>query len=406
MSQTLPALRRDLDFMPSPDERHPGLLIRDSFRYSDSVIIVPPPLVPFLAYFDGEQPESELRAALVEATGQFEVTPVIDNLKAALRQAGFLEDETFAALREARHKEFAEAPVRVPSHAGPGGYPEERIELDAMMEEYFSGAEPAAPDALCGIAAPHVSPFGGWECYRDAYAALTPVLADRTFVLLGTSHYGEPGRFGLTRKPFVTPYGQTETALELIGELESRGGRAVKMEDYCHAVEHSIEFQVIFLQRVFGPRVRILPVLCGAFAASVYGPQPTPEHDEHVKQFLDVLGEVNAREGKKLFWVLGVDMAHMGRRYGDQHPYEAERDLALAVRERDQQRIEHLSRGDAETYWELVREREDDLKWCGSAPFYTFLRAVPQARGTLKRYQQWNIDDQSIVSFAGMTFRA
>ena len=30
------------------------------------------------------------------------------------------------------------------------------------------------------------------------------------------------------------------------------------MEDYCHAVEHSIEFQVVMLQHIYGPKVRIL----------------------------------------------------------------------------------------------------------------------------------------------------
>jgi hypothetical protein len=37
---------------------------------------------------------------------------------------------------------------------------------------------------------------------------------------------------------------------------------------------------------------------------------------------------------------------------------------------------------------------------------YTFLKAVPEARGELLRYQQWNIDDQSVVSFAGMRFHS
>ena len=36
------------------------------------------------------------------------------------------------------------------------------------------------------------------------------------------------------------------------------------MEDYCHAVEHSIEFLVVFLQHLFGSDIRILPVLCGS----------------------------------------------------------------------------------------------------------------------------------------------
>ena len=56
-------------------------------------------------------------------------------------------------------------------------------------------------------------------------------------------------------------------------------------------------------------------------------------------------------------------------------------------------------------FWDLVQERHDDLKWCGSSPFYTFLKTAPEGRGELLNYEQWNIDDRSVVSFAGMAFR-
>jgi len=46
----------------------------------------------------------------------------------------------------------------------------------------------------------------------------------------------------------------------------------------------------------------------------------------------------------------------------------------------------------------------DDLKWCGSSPIYTFLRAVPEARGRRLSYEQWNIDDASVVSFGALAF--
>ena len=62
----------------------------------------------------------------------------------------------------------------------------------------------------------------------------------------------------------------------LVDELVARGGEAMVLEDYCHAVEHSIEFQVVFLQHVLGPDVRILPVLCGPFAGATRdGPRTT-----------------------------------------------------------------------------------------------------------------------------------
>ena len=65
-----------------------------------------------------------------------------------------------------------------------------------------------------------------------------------------------------------------------------------------------------------------------------------------------------------------------------------------------------MNASDSDGFWNLVQENRDDLKWCGSAPLYTFLKAVPERDGKLRRYQQWNIDEQSVVSFAAMTFHA
>jgi predicted class III extradiol MEMO1 family dioxygenase len=77
----------------------------------------------------------------------------------------------------------------------------------------------------------------------------------------------------------------------------------------------------------------------------------------------------------------------------------------LAVGGRDRQRMARVAEGDANGFWDLVQENHDDLKWCGSSPVYTFMKAMPNARGTVERYEQWNIDPQSVVSFAGMSFR-
>jgi AmmeMemoRadiSam system protein B len=258
-------------------------------------------------------------------------------------------------------------------------------------------------DRLVGVAAPHVSPEGGWRSYQAAYGPLKHVDKDRIFVILGTSHYGAPDRFGLTRKDFVTPWGTARTERRLVDELAARAPEGVMMEDYCHAVEHSIEFQVVFLQYLLGKDVRIVPILCGSFAASLYH-EGMPEDHAAVGRFLDSLAEISAREGNKLCWVLGVDMAHMGRRYGDPYRAIADQGQMAEVAARDQARIERINEGDAAGFWELVRENQDDLKWCGSAPFYTYLKAGPRGRGSLGRYEQWNIDEQSVVSFAGLRF--
>lgn len=393
----------ELDFRPSPVPERPGLLIRDLYQYSDSTLIVPPPLVACLECFDGEQTELELRKARVDATGDLDVGELQEHLISTLSAAGFLLDGTFERMREECERDFALAPERAASHAG-SAYPESEDELRGTLNNYLGRGTPHAPDGLVGIAAPHVSPFGGWECYKAGYDALSPEHAERTFVILGTSHYGEPDRFGLTRKPFVTPYGTALTDVALVDELERRAPKSIKMEDYCHSFEHSIEFQVIFLQHLFGARVRIVPVLCGSFARSIYR-GGMPEDNVDVAAFFDVFGDIAARESGRLLYVLGIDMAHMGRRYGDRFTALADHGEMSEVAERDHARIDRVNASDAGGFWSQVQQRQDDLKWCGSSPLYTFLKTVPGLRGQLHKYQQWNIDEQSVVSFAGMSFR-
>jgi len=406
----LARLRPTLDFMPSPIDDKPGLLIRDPFQFSQATLIIPPALIEFLEFYDGKRSALDLRAELVRVSGDLQTGQIEEQLTGALSHAGFLEDEHFESLRAAAEQAFAETPVRFAAHAG-SGYPDERGELTRTISSYLAGGEtPAATtpetktERVLAIAAPHVSPFGGIDAYRAAYSALGPADAERTFVVLGTSHYGHPDRLGLTRKPFETPFGSALTDVALVDKLATQLGDAAKMEDYCHAIEHSIEFQVVFLQHLFGPNIRILPILCGSYMSLYQG--GLPERTDAAQRIFGALGEMAAREGDRLLWVLGVDMAHMGRRYGDSMRAQAGRNEMQAVELRDRARIERMEAGDARGFWDLVRDNGDDLKWCGSSPIYTFLKAVPGARGKLRHYQQWNIDPESVVSFAGMSFHS
>jgi MEMO1 family protein len=395
----LPRMRPDLDIMLSPVTDRPGLLIRDRLRYSDTMLIIPPPLIPGLLLFDGRRTNLDLQTELARSLGNPEIGNAVEHLLQALSQAGFLEDETYAKLKQGRILAVTESPVRQAAHAG-SGYPGEIGPLRNLMQQYLEGAAPTRQGVM-GIAAPHASPQGGWQSYRAAYKELTPDLRDRTFVVLGTSHYGQPNKFGLTRKPFETPFGRTRIDQTLVAELEAQP--AALAEDYCHSIEHSIEFQVIFLQAIYGADVCILPLLCGSFGRSMQA-DGVPEDDEHVQRFLGALGEIAEREKERLFWVLGVDMAHMGQRFGDKCAARANQDEMNVVEERDKLRIERVNASDARGFWDLIKENQDDLKWCGSSPIYSFMKAVPKAQGTLHRYEQWNIDENSVVTFAGISF--
>jgi AmmeMemoRadiSam system protein B len=408
MAAPLPRLRADLDLMPSPLPEQPGLVVRDPLRYSPATLVIPPLLARCLGCFDGDHDEAELCATLARLAGRVTVADAARRLVDALSEAGFLEDQRFEDLRGARERDFAAGDTRPAAHAG-NAYPVDPAPLTETLRGYLeeTPVDAATPTAIRAIVAPHVSPEGGRASYAHAYRALPADHAERIFVVLGTSHHGEPDRYGLTRKPFATPFGRARTEVGLVDQLARAAPDAVALEDYCHAVEHSIEFQVIFLQHLFGSEVRILPVLCGAFVAGPRAGRP-PEASERVARFIGALGELAAREGHRLSFVLGVDFAHIGRRYGDGFEARVRQGPLAMVEARDRARLERIAAGDAGGFWEQVAERtgpgDDELKWCGTSPLYTFLRALPDARGRLLSYEQWNIDDASVVSFGALAF--
>src|SRR5205814_1760840 len=160
-------------------------------------------------------------AMIARLSGQVAVAGVARRLVASLRDAGFLDDDRFAEMRGAREREFAAKGERASAHAGTG-YPSESAALTDTLANYFDGAP---------------------------------------------------------------PFGSAPTETALVDELVGAGGAGVTLEDYCHAVEHSIEFQVVFLQYLYGPRVRILPVLCGAFVAGAESGR-LPEASDQVARFV------------------------------------------------------------------------------------------------------------------------
>ena len=399
-SPALPSLRFDLEFHPSPDPAHPGLLVRDPYRYSDATLIVPPLLVNGLTMLDGGHTADDLRAFVAQATGTANAETIARDMLTALSGAGFLNDEAFARIRAGREQAFARATTRGPAHAG-GGYPADASELAQTLTNWMTRAPErlGAHDPLVGIAAPHASPHAAIPTYAAAFDALPASAMDRTFVVLGTSHYGPPASFGLTHKPFETPLGTATTDTALVDALASVAPAAFTLDDYCQAIEHSIEFQVLFLQHRFGPAVRILPLLCGPFVNA------RPEDNVAVARALGALSDLHAKHTQRLLWVLGVDMAHIGPRYGDRSAARANDDHMTRVALRDRERMDRIAAADAAGFWDLVGgASRDDLKWCGAAPLYTFLRAVPNTRGQMLHYDQWNIDDTSVVSFAALAF--
>ncbi len=132
MPDALPRLRLNLDFFPSPDNKKPGLYIRDPYGYSDATLLIPPPLVQALECFDGSQSAVDLRAELVRITGEIQTSELEQHLFDSLDEAGFLENERYRTLKASREASFAGEPVRLANFAG-AAYPNDSARLSDLM---------------------------------------------------------------------------------------------------------------------------------------------------------------------------------------------------------------------------------------------------------------------------------
>ena len=151
----LARLRSTLDFLPSPIEDKPGLMIRDPFQFTDAVLIVPPGLIECLEYFDGQHSMLDLRGHLVKLVGD-DAGALEQQLSGALSEAGFLEDDAFHHRRECAENAFADSPSRQPAHAG-AGYPDNDTELRETFKSYLGPQKTESHERVLALSLIHIS---------------------------------------------------------------------------------------------------------------------------------------------------------------------------------------------------------------------------------------------------------
>jgi AmmeMemoRadiSam system protein B len=395
-----------------PDREHGKVLVlRDTQGVTDAHAVVPPVLVPVVARFTGRLTCEEVAREASAELGIEVPVEVVVRLAGELEGGLFLEGQVFQEARAKVERDFAEATVRPASHAG-GAYHGEAsrlrryIERECLARANGAGALAAAQGTMVGLVAPHIDPWRGALGYGHAYGALAAALpreAD-TFVVLGTSHAPMREPFALCRKSFATPFGTVEADLESIDALAARADAFDPYADqFNHKREHSLEFQVVFLGHLLGGRpFRIVPVLAGLGAQQLTGEDP--ERDARVTKFIDGVREiVEARPGRVVV-VAGADLAHVGPRFGDAQPYDAEQRAAL---ERvDRASLERAAALDPSGFWADVAKDLDARRVCGLAPIWSLLRSVSGGvRGQVLHYEQ-TVDDKdgSIVSHAAVGF--
>ena len=393
--------------MPSPVPGQPGLFIRDPFRYADAMIIIPPVLVQGLGHFDGTKTELDLHAFFTRLTGgDVRVGETVRHLIDTLRKSGFLDSPEFHEMRDRKHKKFAEAEQRAPAHAG-SGYPDQAEFLRSQLSRYGVDPEPAHQDedSLVAITAPHVSPEGGYQSYAAAYRRLNSDYADRD--LRHPGHLTLRGAREVRADPKALRHAvraashqRRDRPIISPGRLRTRSRWKTTVTQASTRSSSNASF---FNMSSGRHDIKVAPILCGPFAESLTN-GTAPENNEKVRRFFDALSELDAKLGNRLVWVLGIDLAHIGRRYGDDFAAQAGQGRLLETRRLDEARLKRVCAADAEGFFELVKPNRDELRWCGLlSPLY-LPRGGAGHQGKRPTLRAMNIDDQSVVSFAGMEF--
>ena len=158
----------------------------------------------------------------------------------------------------------------------------------------------------------------------------------------------------------------------------------------------------MFLRYLFAGRrdVAIVPVLTSfVHEALVRGRRP--ENDRRVARFLDALGETVAASRRRVAFVAGADLAHVGPRFGDAEPVS--RAEATRLAEADRRTLEAVTAGDAQAFFDDAVRDGDARRICGLSPIWTLLRATGGAPGVLRHYGQ-TPDPQCVVTFASVVF--
>ena len=401
-----------LEAFPVEQDGERMIALRDPAGFTEHIAVLPLPLLDLVSLFDGEHALSEIADVLRARHGEAPTPEEIGRLVESLDEAGFLDSERFRARRAAIEGGWLESPSRPASHAG-GAYAADAEALRAQIDAFFTHREgpggPPTPETLSpglpplrGLIAPHIDFHRGGPAYGWAYRELVERADADLFVVLGTCHAGMADPFAVTLKPFDTPLGQVRVDRDLYEGIRRRCGDDLLGSELAHRGEHSIEFQAVMLQRVLGPRrpFSILPVLASYVHEAIWS-GGDPERDSRVPRFVDALMGAMAASNRRVCLVAGVDLAHVGPRFGDPEPNT---DASLdAVGTADRAMLETITANDPTAFYASVAHDQDQRRICGLSPIYTFLRALPGAPGRLLRYQQWR-DPDNAVTFCAAAF--
>lgn len=383
------------------------LVVQCPLGVSPKPLVLVAAVAPVISLFQGELTFHEILTRC-EQYGLRE--EILRELIKLLDEGLFLANARYFAAERSVRDAFVNLSVRPPSLAGLG-YPASAGELSRYIRDLLVDAPvPASDRQLRCLVAPHIDYRRGGACYGRIYPLLASSNAD-TYILIGTSHQYSERMFHLSAKDFQSPLGVLPCRAEFVSRLAARFGvQRAFADEFLHKKEHSLELQLPFISSV-KPGVSIVPILVGSFHKALSAgrlPHEFQEYESFVGSLVEAIREEEL-EGRRVCCIAGIDMAHVGRFFGDEWELSSERMAAIA--ERDRYYIDAIAAHDHRALFEHIAEDLDARRVCGFPTMYTVLDAF--SRLGVRTSCDARVYDQAVdyqtgcaVTFSGLALTA
>ncbi|HET6460408.1 MAG TPA: AmmeMemoRadiSam system protein B [Syntrophales bacterium] len=398
-----PVLRRDIQLITTIIKGKRMIAFHDPYRLTGDGIALDINTLPILQLLDGFHDLRDIQAMLMRRHGgRIVYVSQIESFIESLDRECLLESPSFDQKMCGLRSEFSKRQTRMPVHAGKS-YASEPDQLTKFIEnmENNAGQEyvKSIPENITGILAPHIDINIGRDIYVNTYRSLKGRNYD-TVVILGINHHVQDGLYCISEKTFLTPFGEIKSDKNFIVKLKERVPEGTfAPDDFGHMTEHSVEFQTVFLHHYLAGPFTIVPILCGGVHEFIqHGTDILT--DERFRGMVSVMKELLVSGKGRMLLVAGVDLSHVGRKFGDQVPADAVLPQAIA---HDKKMLSFLSRGEPDKIFRAALETKDRYHVCGLPAILLFASLLAENRAEVLCFDTYHEHEtESAVNYASL----
>lgn len=262
-------------------------------------------------------------------------------------------------------------------------YPAQKGALEDQIDYLFSKSEVSASRSAAAFVCPHAGYAYSGKTAAFSYNRMRTIGKGATFIIIGPNHNGIGPEVSIYPDGvWETPLGNARIDSDLANSVFDS---EIVKDGSAHLFEHSIEVQIPFLQRLFGPNIPFVPI-CMLNQSAVVANEVGNRVASAVKEY--------AKKGKHVIIIASSDLNH----------YEPKQ----SAEKKDNLVIEAITRLDEGRLYQTIARNQ--ISMCGYGPVAATMiaaKALGANKGRLL-YQTTSAettgDEDSVVGYAAIEF--